>query len=259
MKRINQGQRIYESGQTLIETVIGIFILVAGIAAAVGLAIFAFASSQNITKHMVAVGLAREGIEAVKNMRDTNWLQGSISKTCYNPKTSQNNDADCYPNWLDQGGGYDIDPTGSPGSGNYRLRYEDNTGFWDFDSENCSPTCNYGLNFNKNTSSPSFFGFYTYSGSGVSHTAATSDYARKITLVEENGVSQYGSGADNPFNKDAEAGYRLKVISRVWWKDKKCPAINNWDETLIPPVVPPLGCRVELVTYLTNWKDFEIP
>src|SRR3989344_455226 len=240
-----------QRGQTLIETVIAIFILVSGIAAAVGLAIFAFASSQNITKHMIAVGLAREGIEAVKNMRDTNWLQGSLSNTCYNPKTAQDNDADCYPNWLNQGGGYDINPTSNPGTQNFRLHYEDDADFWDLDSENCSPTCNFGLNFDKNTSLPSFFGFYTYSGSGVSHTSATSEYARKITLTEEDGVAQYGSGANNPFNKDSDAGYRLKVVSQVWWADKKCPRSNGW---------PGQGkCSMELQTYLTNWKDYEIP
>ena len=56
-----------------------------GVSSAVGLAIYAFNSSSSVTKQIIATGLAREGIEAVKNMRDTNWLQQTtIDTNCYN-------------------------------------------------------------------------------------------------------------------------------------------------------------------------------
>lgn len=242
-------------GQTLIETVIAIFILVSGITAAVGLAIFAFSSSQNISKQMIAVGLAREGIEAVKNMRDTNWLrQTSINKDCYNYDSGLSNPATltcpssstggacCYKNWQTQV--FDLNPAGSPGSGNYRLRFDLAGNFWDLESASNN---RYGLDFDSNASGPSFLGFYSFpNGSGVNHSVATSDFARQIVITEDNGVAQYGSGAANPFNKDT--GYRLQVISRVWWTDKKCLRSNVW---------PGLGkCSVELQTYLTNWKNY---
>lgn len=235
-----------QKGQTLIETVIAIFILISGITAALGLAIFAFTSSQNIASQMIAVGIAREGIEVVKNMRDTNWLQDLLNNTCYNPKTGLNNDADCYPNWLSEQ--FDINPIGNPGSEYFKLRIENTANYWDLNNENCLPSCRFGLNFDSNISGPNFWGFYTFSGSGVTHTSATSDFARKITLVEDDGVALYGNGADNPFNKDGDKGYRLKVTSQVWWADKKCPRANDW---------PGLGrCSVELNTYLTNWKNY---
>lgn len=251
-----------EIGQTLIETVIAIFILVSGISAVVGLAVFAFSSSQNVSKQLVAVGLAREGIEAVKNIRDLNWLrQITINNNCYNPKTG-NNDAYCYANWQSQA--VNINPVGLPAcslptrnglpnaSGGscqaYRLRFDLGGLFWDLEN---AANNRFGLNFNSSTSLPSFLGYYDFPNSaGVDHTNASSDYARQIVIIEDNGVPQYGSGANNPFNK-AVTGVRLLVVSRVWWADKKCPRSNGW---------PGLGrCSVEIRTYLTNWKNYDIP
>lgn len=258
MRFLKHYQPISQSGQTLIETVVAIFMLVSGIAAAVGLAIFAFSSSQNVSNQMIAVGLAREGIEAVKNMRDTNWLrQTNIDRDCYNSDSgastppavncpaSPTGGACCYKNW--QREVFDIDPGGMgspPASRNYRLRFDSLANFWDLE-----PAANgrYGLNFSTDVSSLAFWGFYTFpDGSGVAHTQATSPFARQIVINEDNGVAQYGSGASNPFNKDT--GYRLEVISRVWWTDKRCPRRDSW---------PGLGqCSVELRTYLTNWKNY---
>ena len=59
-------------GQTLIETLAAVFILVMGVSASVGLAIYAFNTSGGVVKQIIATGLAREGLEAVRNMRDSN-------------------------------------------------------------------------------------------------------------------------------------------------------------------------------------------
>ncbi|MBI3231958.1 MAG: type II secretion system protein [Candidatus Doudnabacteria bacterium] len=145
-----------EFGQTLIETIIAIFILVSGIAAAVGLAIFALSKSQNITKQMVAVGLAREGVEAIKNMRDTNWLKQTVINTnCYNRVTGAN-DAKCYQNWQDEV--FDIEPTsGNPATKNVILLLDHNPGdYWVL----CDKT-KYGLAFDSNISNANFEGYYT--------------------------------------------------------------------------------------------------
>src|SRR4051812_47761986 len=112
MNKIFYWQKKYQSfstrhkGQTLIETVAGIFILVMGITAAVSLAIYALGASTNITKQIIGTGLAREGVEAVKNMRDTNWLKlTSIDTNCYDYTTGANS-AKCYKDWLDHGGNW---------------------------------------------------------------------------------------------------------------------------------------------------------
>ncbi len=234
----------------MVETMIAVMILVTGISAAVGLAIFAFASSQNITKQLVAIGLAREGIEVVKNMRDTNWLkQITIDSTCYDP-TTQTNIAKCYLNWQTQNSNINA-VSGTPPEVNGHLVFDLIAGLWKLE------TCNalYGINFDPNISGASFAGFYTTlvsevfcpsASAGVSHTVASSDFARQIVITEDDGVALYGSGANNPFNKNS--GPRLVVKSRVWWADKKCPRNNVW---------PGVGkCSVEIQTYLTNWKNY---
>jgi len=229
------------SGQTLIETVVAIFILVTGIAAAVGLAIFAFASSQSVAKQIIGVGLARQGIEAVKNMRDTNWLKiPAIDTDCYNFKTSDFT-GKCYKQWLNAtaNGGYNLQIIGNEAK-NYRLRFDPtDTGgnsFWSLILENT----NYGLNSTTDVTSLSFEGYYsTPQAGGPLH--GTSGYYRKIILRTD------GSNIASPFNT-ATIGPRIQAISQVWWTDKRCPRIADW---------PGLGkCSVELQTYLTNWKNY---
>ncbi len=241
-----------QSGQTLIETLVGIFILVIGIFSAVSLAVFAYTGSKGAVKKIIAIGLAREGVEAVKNMRDTNWLrQLAIDTNCYNPKGAQNN-AKCYKSWLgtsDNAIPYCLDPTDNNGNcnGNGLTTQNYNLGMnvgvndvWQLNRQRGQD--DYGLNFNADIANLNFQGFYVPSNS----TQGSSEFFRKIILTEDDGTASYGSGANNPFNKNT--GPRLKVVSQVWWTDKQCPVVLNW---------PGLGkCSVELQTYLTNWKDY---
>jgi hypothetical protein len=219
-----------QKGQSLIETMVAVFILVMGITAALGLANYSLGATTTIRKQIIAMGLAREGIEAVKNMRDTNWLQANVSATCYD-YLSGTNVAACYPNWLNPGNegspGYDIRP------GDYALSYDTGTtavGFWAL----AARTNNYGLNYD-NSASPQH-GLYS-SWTPVSTTNASSDFSRRIVITED---------TDAPF--DRNLGPRIKVSSQVWWQDKGCPteevpSANN-------------NCLITLETYLTNWKDY---
>jgi Tfp pilus assembly protein PilV len=242
----------YEFGQTLIETLVGIFILVIGIFSAVSLAVFSYSGSKGAVKKIIAIGLAREGVEAVKNMRDTNWLrQDTLDTNCYNPKGAQNN-AKCYKAWLGTSNNslpYCLDPTDNNGNcnGNGAITQNYNLGMnvgindiWVLDRQRNKD--NYGIDFNSDIASVNFKGFYAPSNS----TQGNSEFFRKIILTEDDGTASYGSGANNPFNKNT--GPRLKVVSQVWWTDRQCPVALNW---------PGLGkCSVELQTYLTNWKDY---
>lgn len=229
------------SGQTLIETLVAIFILVMGVTAAVGLAIYSFNSSTGITKQIIATGLAREGIEAVKNMRDTNWLQQTtIDTNCYN-YSGATLDAKCYKNWLNQK--YCIDPTNNSGHGNsnctgtfttmsYNLGIDvSDPDFWVLERQNI--TNNYGLDSNSNLSN---FGFYKASNSAN----GSADYYRKIVIEKDTTA---------PFQADPNGvGPRLKVKSQVWWVDKKCPRV--------PDYTAGMKCSLEIDTNLTNWKDY---
>ncbi len=248
-----QNSSLGQAGQTLIETVVAIFILVMGVTAAVGLAIYVLNASTNITKQIIATGLAREGIEAVKNMRDSNWLKDILSTDCYSP-LSQTYEANCYRSW--QGGAsstvpYNINPGDTAiSSQNLRLRIDfSHTNYWR--PENVpggGPNANtYGLNFDNDVNNVGFSGFYFVpQPNGIKMSSASSEYARQVIIAEDDGVSQYGSGLGNPYNKDL--GPRLKITSRVWWADKKCPRVDTW---------PGLGkCSVQIETTLTNWKDY---
>lgn len=67
-----------QRGQTLLEVIIAIFIMVFGIISIVSLAVMSSAMSRSSTHELVATNIAREGIEVVRNKRDSNWL--SIEK-----------------------------------------------------------------------------------------------------------------------------------------------------------------------------------
>ncbi len=223
-----------QAGQTLIETMVAVFVLVMGITAALGLASYSLNASTSIRKQIIGMGLAREGIEAVKNMRDTNWLRDPLSTSCYNFATGSN-DAGCYPNWLNAtaDGGYDIDPDGSAQT--YVLWFNaeelESGPYWYLQPENTR----FGLNLQM---SPEFAGLYTHMDGLVTSTNATSDFSRKITIIPES--------RDMPFNQ--QTGPRLRVLVQVWWKDKSCPVSND--------VPSNKKCSIALETYLTNWKTY---
>ena len=63
-----------KSGFTLTEVMIGIMILTVAIVSATNLLVGLIRSNQNNLTTLQAYYLAQEGIEAVRNIRDTNWL-----------------------------------------------------------------------------------------------------------------------------------------------------------------------------------------
>ncbi len=88
--------------QGLIETIIAIGIIITGVVSSTSLMVQNQISSEDAQKRLVAVNLAREGLEIVRNMRDTNWLSCEISQGILN----------CN-NW-DQGISFGSDTTAVP-------------------------------------------------------------------------------------------------------------------------------------------------
>jgi Tfp pilus assembly protein PilV len=81
-------------GFTLIELVIGVTILVIGVLAVFSLAIFTINLNQENMTKIQALELAREGLEMVRNIRDSNWknnfpFNGGIEKWGENLDTSK--------------------------------------------------------------------------------------------------------------------------------------------------------------------------
>ena len=232
-------------GQTLIETMVGIFVLVMGITSALGLATFSLHSSTNIVKQLTAMGLAREGIEAIKNMRDTNWLQDTIHPTgCYDFRTNTANNAPCYQNWLNPtavvNGGYNIGTTGV-----YRVDFYPNNNnlsaanyYWNLESAGGTPLFNLHPDVTQ-TQGRGFFWHVLNGNSGADGADAMGTYYyRKIILTKDTTTAPY-----NQTNLG-----RLKVQSQVWWTDKNCAKVSDFPG--------PGKCAIELTLYLTNWKNY---
>ena len=70
-KVINKGS---ELGITLIEAIVSIAIISIGLLSAVGLTISNIKASYYSNNKIKAIALAWEGVEVVRNLRDTNWL-----------------------------------------------------------------------------------------------------------------------------------------------------------------------------------------
>jgi len=175
-------------GQTLIETIVAIGILTTGIIGGLSLAIFALGASDVAIKQIVATNLAREGIEIVRNMRDTNWLEGTLSD-CSSGIGHPNQD--CYTSWAD---GF----PGIPGKVIYRAVFNPGANTWSLD-----PTGPPNLKLYLQPDD----GTYTHTGSG------DAPFRRQIDLSLDE---------DPPFSKDNP---KLLVTSYVWWEQgKRCPA-----------------------------------
>lgn len=203
------------------------------------MAIFTLSRSSLNFHEIVATNLAREGIEVVRMMRDTNWLEGdhrgtdafALDKDCgSDPPGGQNNANEnsmdgkvCYPSWLNgpNGSGYhNYVINQSTNQNRWRLEYDIGGRDWDLANNR-----NYNLYLQND-------GSYTHQSNGVSV------YARKINITY-NVQAPY-----TPRNPE------VIVQAVVGWRDKNCTAMTGQDPETT-------GCNVVLEERLTNWKDYE--
>ncbi len=66
---------LFSRGQSLIETLVALTILIIGILGAVSLSIYTIRAGASSKDDIIAENLAREGIEAVRWLRDDNWVK----------------------------------------------------------------------------------------------------------------------------------------------------------------------------------------
>jgi len=72
-------------GETLIEVIIAVFVVALGSAIATSLIVSALQSNSLSRDNLIGMNLAEEGIEAVRSIRDTNWLKYGFDKeNCWN-------------------------------------------------------------------------------------------------------------------------------------------------------------------------------
>lgn len=67
-------QRRYPKGQGLLEVIIAIFIIVASVLGTTSVIVATIRAGRIAADRLTAMNLAREGIELVRNIRDSNWL-----------------------------------------------------------------------------------------------------------------------------------------------------------------------------------------
>ena len=107
MKKIYYKKR---RGDSLLEILISLFIVALGTAAATELVVNATRSNSYSKSTLVALNLAVEGVEAVRNIRDSNWLKYSYDKDhCWNMKPEMNSTDPCTLDSLVAAGNYTVD------------------------------------------------------------------------------------------------------------------------------------------------------
>ncbi len=65
-----------KEGFSLPEVMVGVAVLASVVVASTSLLVTTMRTNNNNAKRLVAMNLAAEGVEAVRNIRDSNWLQG---------------------------------------------------------------------------------------------------------------------------------------------------------------------------------------
>ena len=66
----------YHRGMTFLELMVAISVLIVGISGTVGLISMTISAAATTTSQLKAAYLAQEGIEVVRNIRDSNWVKG---------------------------------------------------------------------------------------------------------------------------------------------------------------------------------------
>lgn len=175
--------KLNKKGETLIEVIAALTSLVLAGIAAMTLIISVMSSTAISKEYLIAQNLAREGIEGVTNIRDTNWLLFPSDKI------------KC---WLDLDGvncNEFIQTTGY-----YRLSKNSNKFLLENKAVQAINDINYKLWLDTN-------GLYTHTSSGA--TQPTPTFYRQITF-----------GTVSP---DTDLKERVKVTVKVYWESKSKP------------------------------------
>jgi hypothetical protein len=127
LKKYLQILKRKRKAETLLEVIVAIFILTLGSGAATVLIVSAMRANTFSKDNLIALNLAVEGIEAVRNIRDTNWIKYGFDKeNCWNLSPEQAVGA-CAPY---ASGDYPV-----IAAGDYVLDFDTNLSAWRMGSE----------------------------------------------------------------------------------------------------------------------------
>ncbi|MGE5298204.1 MAG: type II secretion system protein [Acidobacteriaceae bacterium] len=234
-----------EAGQTLIETVTAIAILLTALMAGLGATYSSLNSSDVSKKQIIATNLAREGVDVIRMMRDTNWLTGPTNsqpvncldiggKLCY-----QNAFSNPYNFQLPAGGG-PVSPGGLNPDKFFRVKFNTDTRTWELDDITGTSNENYLLCLQPN-------GTYQHNAPGNSGVECTNGgFARRIAISTR---QIPGFVTPNAYNME------VTVQSIVRWSGRNCPSMDISEGQIVMNTTP-APCKVIVEERLTNWKDY---
>ncbi|MBI2636905.1 MAG: hypothetical protein HYW81_01805, partial [Parcubacteria group bacterium] len=92
----------HQQGQGLLETIVALGIIVSGVVGMLNLTISNQTATEDSSERLVATNLAREGVEVVRNIRDSNWLlceivSGVLSCSSWDASLSSGTDTTAVP------------------------------------------------------------------------------------------------------------------------------------------------------------------
>lgn len=111
-------RRSPREGQTLMELIVAIFVILVGIVGTVTLAIMTLTIARESKHRVLSANLAREGIDVVRQIRDSNWLAAAT----WNTGLSVGNDYSAIP---------EFDPTAVLPSDTWTLNFDPSTIIFD--------------------------------------------------------------------------------------------------------------------------------
>ena len=188
-------------GETLLELVIAITVLTMVLAGVFSVLIQSSATNENSIKRVGALNIAREGVESVRNIRDTNWLKYSGDRRakwlCLDTTTTPNA---CEGDTLSV-----ID------EGVYRVNFSDAQGRYFLEKIPGTLT-------EKKVLPTEAFRLYQTAGGRISHTPSSIaiPFYRQIELVPE---KTYLNAACTVAGCPQDV--RMRVLVRVQWMDGK--------------------------------------
>ncbi len=225
MTRIIQNQAD-QAGQSLLETIIAIFILTTSLTASLGVAIYSFSASTHSQNETIASNLAREGAEVVRMMRDSNWLAGDVKGSAWDLQAcSDIGGRLCFPRTYQKVPSYNnYDLL----SGNQRAIFDPVEELWTLD-----------------VAGPLNFDLYVQPDGSYTHTAVSSSpvFARMLNITF-NSASPYTNENSNQ---------EMVVKSVVAWRGKGCATFTGTAD-LLALATP---CKIVVEEHFTNWKDYK--
>ncbi len=201
-------------GETITEVLVSVVILVAILASSFAVLKNAIATNVDVRNRIIALNIAREGIEGVRNIRDTNWLKYSGDRRgkwlCHDTPDSLNTCADIEmdPSLALENGYYKIDF--SPEYKRYFL--ENIVGAEEINIKNDSAEKNQFKLF-KSTKEGIEGRFVHDAENGINI-----PFYRQIELEVEN---PFGGSPPGFCDSPPCAESRLRVVSRVQWREEK--------------------------------------